>query len=227
MAFVSQGDFPRSRLGEKQRGKILASWVSRKMQTMAQFGIRDSDAEGSVGTIMPEDARSITRRASQQSSVGTFRGSISSLSRTPGTMSSLRHAESVTDLPIDEHEVLGDVDSLRARQFSHDMSGNEQLDFRRAEPYEHDYDDAEFAMRHPYAEPQDYNPGMQGVGYADDATPLPAISPAKQQYLHEDNMRPHANFSRGGGSLRIANESGPNESDDWGAEAMKGMRLGP
>ncbi|TVY45167.1 Uncharacterized protein LSUB1_G001038 [Lachnellula subtilissima] len=44
VAFVNKGDFPRSRLGEKQRGKILASWVTRKMRTMAQFGIRDADA---------------------------------------------------------------------------------------------------------------------------------------------------------------------------------------
>ncbi|CAK7271255.1 hypothetical protein SEPCBS57363_004524 [Sporothrix epigloea] len=41
VAFVNRGDFPRSRLGEKQRGKILAGWVSRKMRTMAQFAIRD------------------------------------------------------------------------------------------------------------------------------------------------------------------------------------------
>jgi hypothetical protein len=30
IAFVAKGDFPHSRLGEKQRGKILASWVTRK-----------------------------------------------------------------------------------------------------------------------------------------------------------------------------------------------------
>lgn len=44
VAFVNKGDFPRSRLGEKQRGKILAGWVTRKMRTMAQFAIRDVDA---------------------------------------------------------------------------------------------------------------------------------------------------------------------------------------
>ncbi|KAM3461967.1 hypothetical protein NHJ6243_004579 [Beauveria neobassiana] len=43
VAFVSKGDFPRSRLGEKQRGKILAGWVTRKLRTMAQFAIRDVD----------------------------------------------------------------------------------------------------------------------------------------------------------------------------------------
>lgn len=41
VAFVSYGDFPRSRLGEKQRGKVLASWVTRKLRTIAQFSIRD------------------------------------------------------------------------------------------------------------------------------------------------------------------------------------------
>jgi hypothetical protein len=44
VAFVNKGDFPRSRLGEKQRGKILAGWVTRKMRTVAQFAIRDLDA---------------------------------------------------------------------------------------------------------------------------------------------------------------------------------------
>lgn len=43
VSFVSKGDFPRSRLGEKQRGKILSSWVTGKMRTIAQFGIRDPD----------------------------------------------------------------------------------------------------------------------------------------------------------------------------------------
>ncbi|KAI9849152.1 MAG: putative NRPS-like protein biosynthetic cluster [Sclerophora amabilis] len=54
VAFVSKGDFPRSRLGEKQRGKILASWVTRKMQTIAQFGIRDTDGADSQITEVAE-----------------------------------------------------------------------------------------------------------------------------------------------------------------------------
>ena len=55
IAFVSKGDFPRSRLGEKQRGKILASWVTRKMRTIAQFSIRDPDGSDSQITEVPED----------------------------------------------------------------------------------------------------------------------------------------------------------------------------
>ena len=58
IAFVSRGDFPRSRLGEKQRGKILASWVTRKMRTIAQFGIRDPDGADSQITEVPEQRMS-------------------------------------------------------------------------------------------------------------------------------------------------------------------------
>lgn len=31
LTFVARGDFPRSRLGEKQRGKILSQWITRKL----------------------------------------------------------------------------------------------------------------------------------------------------------------------------------------------------
>lgn len=54
VAFVTKGDFPRSRLGEKQRGKILASWVTRKLRTIAQFGIRDADGTDSQITEVAE-----------------------------------------------------------------------------------------------------------------------------------------------------------------------------
>lgn len=96
VAFVAFGDFPRSRLGEKQRGKILASWVSRKMRTIAQFSIRDPDAEGSVGTIGPEDM--MNRRGSGQSGRAGTTGSI----RQGGGGSALRHMESLTNLPVTE-----------------------------------------------------------------------------------------------------------------------------
>ncbi|MCJ1429084.1 hypothetical protein MMC29_006997, partial [Sticta canariensis] len=69
IAFVSKGDFPRSRLGEKQRGKILASWVTRKMRTIAQFGIRDADTADSQ----------ITEVAEPRSGVGSVVGKKSSL----------------------------------------------------------------------------------------------------------------------------------------------------
>jgi hypothetical protein len=55
VAFVQKGDFPRSRLGEKQRGKILAGWVTRKIQTIAQFGIREPE-EDHIGQIAEESS---------------------------------------------------------------------------------------------------------------------------------------------------------------------------
>jgi hypothetical protein len=91
------GDFPRSRLGEKQRGKVLASWVSRKMRTIAQFSIRDADAEGSDGTIVNgNEYGSGTRPGSMQSNAMSIRkGS-----------SSLRHVESSTNIPSIEPPLI-------------------------------------------------------------------------------------------------------------------------
>lgn len=67
VAFVNKGDFPRSRLGEKQRGKILAGWVTRKLRTLAQFAIRDVDAaamnEGGADGIDPSRASMVSVRS--------------------------------------------------------------------------------------------------------------------------------------------------------------------
>ena len=79
VAFVSRGDFPRSRLGEKQRGKILASWVTRKMRTIAQFGIKDPDG--------PDAETGLPRRSAHSMRSGSVRGG-----------SSLKHVESTTGL---------------------------------------------------------------------------------------------------------------------------------
>ncbi|KAI0007787.1 acetyl-CoA synthetase-like protein [Xylariaceae sp. FL0662B] len=79
VAFVNKGDFPRSRLNEKQRGKILAGWVTRKMRTVAQFAIRDPESIGMEGN----DGTGENRRAS----VGSIRST-----NVPGT-SSLRNME--------------------------------------------------------------------------------------------------------------------------------------
>ena len=69
VAFVNKGDFPRSRLGEKQRGKILASWVTRKMRTMAQFGIRDAESGLSDATDAIEPRSSLRNSSAMGSSL--------------------------------------------------------------------------------------------------------------------------------------------------------------
>jgi hypothetical protein len=67
--FVSHGDFPRSRLGEKQRGKVLASWVTRKLRTIAQFSIRDLDGADGPFADLPQ------HRVSRGSKPGSTMGS--------------------------------------------------------------------------------------------------------------------------------------------------------
>jgi hypothetical protein len=66
VAFVIKGDFHRSRLGEKQRGKILAGWVTRKMRTIAQYSIRDPNGPENQMMISEEPAG----RASMAMSIG-------------------------------------------------------------------------------------------------------------------------------------------------------------
>jgi hypothetical protein len=66
VAFVIKGDFHRSRLGEKQRGKILAGWVTRKMRTIAQYSIRDPNGPENQMMISEEPAG----RASISMSIG-------------------------------------------------------------------------------------------------------------------------------------------------------------
>ncbi|KAI0527988.1 acyl-CoA ligase [Xylaria bambusicola] len=95
VAFVNKGDFPRSRLGEKQRGKILAGWVTRKMRTVAQFAIRDAD----TNTLEATDGAADNNRAS----VGSIRSN-----NAPGAgASSLRNMEHAPQIleqeELDQH----------------------------------------------------------------------------------------------------------------------------
>lgn len=100
VAFVNKGDFPRSRLGEKQRGKILAGWVTRKMRTVAQFAIRDTNAtalEGAGGTA--DNAH--------RASVGSIRSN-----NAPGA-SSLRNMEHAPQI-LEQEELDHQMDKMSA-----------------------------------------------------------------------------------------------------------------
>lgn len=99
MAFVNKGDFPRSRLGEKQRGKILAGWVTRKMRTVAQFAIRDADS----GSVEGGDAAMENHRAS----VGSVRSS-----NAPGA-SSLRNMEHAPQI-LEQEELDHQMNKMSA-----------------------------------------------------------------------------------------------------------------
>lgn len=220
VAFVAFGDFPKSRLGEKQRGKVLGNWVSRKMRTIAQFSIRDPDAEGSVSTVGPEDG--MGRRGSGQS--GMVGGG--SMTRMPPS-SSLRHSESITHMPVAEepNEVEDEDLALHTEhpgQFpersdsrndatptnERPMQLNTTLDYSPVDPYDspdylprrlgaHDYQ-----MRASYgAPPEAYNP------YDMPHDPIPQ------------------ELEGSGGGLRVANSSSEPESD-WEQEALRSLNLG-
>jgi hypothetical protein len=109
VAFVNKGDFPRSRLGEKQRGKILAGWVSRKMRTMAQFAIKDNDREalGPPGTSSGEQSSGQGAAAldeQHRASLGSFRSS-SGGGPLPPNSSSLRNVEPVPQIIPEQREL--------------------------------------------------------------------------------------------------------------------------
>lgn len=77
VAFVIKGDFHRSRLGEKQRGKILAGWVTRKMRTIAQYSIRDGGMDNIYENAEPPGRPSTsTFRHSSGGGPGSIKGSM-------------------------------------------------------------------------------------------------------------------------------------------------------
>lgn len=106
VAFVNKGDFPRSRLGEKQRGKILAGWVTRKLRTLAQFAIRDMDPleGGEVGM----DAH--------RASIVSYRSS-----GVPGA-SSLRNMEHAPQI-LEQEEIDHQMNKLAELPVGADASG--------------------------------------------------------------------------------------------------------
>jgi hypothetical protein len=53
ITFVARGDFPRSRLGEKQRGKILSHWVTRKLYSVEN----NADIDAQLNNLLCEVRR--------------------------------------------------------------------------------------------------------------------------------------------------------------------------
>jgi hypothetical protein len=77
VAFVIKGDFHRSRLGEKQRGKILAGWVTRKMRTIAQYSIRDvTDMDNQITEVAEPAGRHSTSTYRNSGGPGSVKGSM-------------------------------------------------------------------------------------------------------------------------------------------------------
>lgn len=103
VSFVIKGDFHRSRLGEKQRGKILAGWVTRKMRTIAQYSIRDPNGSDNQITEVAEpgglprtSTGTFNRRSGPASINGSSRGSMRGVS---GQMQNLQLQTGPQDYP--------------------------------------------------------------------------------------------------------------------------------
>ncbi|KAK5738466.1 hypothetical protein LTR17_005994 [Elasticomyces elasticus] len=245
VAFVALGDFPRSRLGEKQRGKILASWVSRKMRTIAQFSIRDPDAE--VGAVMPDD--SMGRRGSAQSG----RAGTNSLRRGTGTAgSSLRHVASVVEQPLVEgepltlqtsHEYRGHArqdsqttynddidersDATPTNETPRPLQLNNTLDYSPVEPLR--YDTAESLSKQQQRSPDEYNmqatyhPGGDAYEQFQHHDEDPEPSNSAVPYLDYRPVSPSLDLRPAG--LRVANHS-RDSSEEYPQEALKHMNFG-
>lgn len=110
VCFVNRGDFHRSRLGEKQRGKILAGWVTRKMRSIAQYSIRDPGGDTAFGTIgegvEPQPRASTgtwrtsgTGPGGPGSMKGSMRGSMLGLQNQMGAMSMGGTSTGLTEMP--------------------------------------------------------------------------------------------------------------------------------
>lgn len=108
VAFVSKGDFPRSRLGEKQRGKILAGWVTRKLRTLAQFAIRDLDpaAMGEGGGVGGEPGADLGRLSG-----GSFRSGVPAAAAAAAGASSLRNVEHAPQI-LEQEELDQQMDHM-------------------------------------------------------------------------------------------------------------------
>ncbi|KAL8349510.1 hypothetical protein RB598_005069 [Gaeumannomyces tritici] len=116
VAFVSKGVFPRSRLGEKQRGKILAGWVSRKMSTIAQWAIKDMDAI-QEGPLENSAAAAAAANELHRVSMSSHRSS-GGPALAGGPTLSLRNMERAAQIP-EQRELEHAFDNGRRMSYSH------------------------------------------------------------------------------------------------------------
>lgn len=113
VAFVGKGDFPRSRLGEKQRGKILAGWVSRKMRTIAQFSIKGGNlgipgSSDSMPAGVPDQPLAYEGGGLNRGSLGSFRST-----GVAGATSSLRNVEHAPQI-LEQRELEQQLEGMAA-----------------------------------------------------------------------------------------------------------------
>jgi hypothetical protein len=205
VAFVNKGDFPRSRLGEKQRGKILAGWVSRKMRTIAQFAIKDMDREvlGPPGTSSGDQssgqgAHDGAGADHHRTSTSSFRSSSGGGPPPPhGTSSSLRNVEPAPQI-LEQRE-------LEQQQHAFEL-GNRTPGLAEMPAGEHGtYFDNDPTPTKDYAEPRlqhayelpDFD--QFGRDEGDEGSPPPAVGP-KPGFSHHPPERSASGSGSGYGS---------------------------
>ncbi|KAI2626432.1 acetyl-CoA synthetase-like protein [Hypoxylon sp. NC1633] len=199
VAFVSRGDFPRSRLGEKQRGKILASWVTRKMRTVAQFAIRDPDGPMEGGG----DGAGDNHRAS----VGSVRSNIA-----PGA-SSLRNMEHAPQI-LEQEELDHQMNKMSTLPQPAELAASNERFFRSGPNVQASMTRASENSGFELSDMDNYD---------DEATPLPQHHPRPPQI-----RLPSVDGREMSGQNMWAPDQGTtNRTDDeeWQRDALMHMNL--
>lgn len=229
VAFVNRGDFPRSRLGEKQRGKILAGWVTRKLRTMAQFSIRDMSA-----LLDPQSAGA----GGGDLQIDAHRGSIGSIrsSGVPGA-SSLRNVEPAPQI-LEQRELEHQMENRASagRPGDNDMQGEgygpQYSDQHKPAPlniapsYGYDLPDfdqfgLEDSSKRQQSQQQQQQPRQQQQGPYGSAAPAP-LSPSRAQGMPQIHLP-----SVDGRETDWRGKCSNNDDDetDWTAGAIMHMNL--
>jgi hypothetical protein len=225
VAFVNKGDFPRSRLGEKQRGKILASWVTRKMRTMAQFGIRDADSALSdvIEGMEPHSGAGSVRNGSVMAN--SFRNSNSEITPQQTRNSFVPLPTGISELPDQRISELPDQnyndspDSLTHR--SDDTPTDNRTGDFDLPTLDYDAEKSELPADESNTMPPAVSPPRVGPKPTSPQSPLPAVEG------REGDLWTLPSQAQSGG-LRVQNSgSGDEDEEDdaWKNDAIMHMNL--
>lgn len=220
VAFVQRGDFPRSRLGEKQRGKILAGWVSRKMRTIAQFAIRDTSSSNGEGETTPDANRA---------SYSSFRSSSGAQIGLASVGSTLRNVEPAPQI-LEQRELEQQLEHIAALPPESERAGYGQAGNGRDEStptgpaannsqQQHSFDLAEFNQfdSDNDAKPPGVGPKPAGGQHHPPEIRLPEFQGGGQMV----DWRGHTVPSHHGHARNPSIQT----EDDWTADALAGMNL--
>ncbi|GJN77180.1 hypothetical protein PLIIFM63780_000669 [Purpureocillium lilacinum] len=218
VAFVNKGDFPRSRLGEKQRGKILAGWVTRKLRTLAQFAIRDLDpaAMGETGGAGAEGGGDPNRIST---------GSIRSGAPAAGA-SSLRNVEHAPQI-LEQEEFEQQMDHIANMTpvQTHDSIGEEHMPTPTAYPQSHAAGGEPYHARSMSGD-DGYFGGHQYGGDEQGEAP-PPVGPKPARPPSEGHAPPKIRLpgvdGREGFDLWSGDDKG--DEEDWTTNAIMHMNL--